>query len=426
MLKRPTISFLLRLLIGGALVIGLIVVGLPTAACHYGWVEQLLNRQLAKRQLSATIGRASIGWLTPMDLSEVTIRDDAESWQLVASQLQGERTLLQLLRDQVELGELHIVRPELTITIDQPLTIPTPPEDPNAAPGDGSAADRSLAVRIDDGAVWVRSAEIVEPQKIAEHVSLRAIWSASGERKRLTIESGVPLDHVQLTPEMCAHGLKYVAPVFADVAWTRGDVSLALDTCEIDLQQIDASRVNGRVTLHEVSTGLRSPLAKAIAQTIVVVTKRDLPESIRVADDSVIEFLVAEGGIAHDGFEFGLPELEGDLVVRTHGVVGFDKSLDMVADIPLPLEMLGDGPLAKTLGRQTLHLPVRGTLDKPEVKLEGNGQLASEVLSELLNPALQGDIQLDDVVDSLKQFREQVRQRREERGPLFPRLRRRQ
>ena len=419
--------FLLRrssiLLLGGAVVVSLILLLLPTLACNQGWVQSLLNRQLAKRKLSATIESVSIGWFAPMTLTDVAVRDDAGSWQLDAKQVIGQRTLLQLLRDQVELGVLTIVDPQLTLAIDRPLSLPVPPPDPDEQPG-GTSEQRQISVHIVNGSLYIRSDELVQPQQIASHVELSALWSVSETGKLLVIEPGRPLDHVQLTPEMCAHGLKFVAPVFADAAWTRGDVSLELDHCQIDVEHAETSQVAGRVMLHEVSTGLRSPLAKAIAQTIAATTQRDLPDSLRVTDESVIQFTVQDGRIEHTGFEFGLPELGRDLVVQTHGTVGFDKSLDLMADIPLPLELLGDGPIAQKLGRQTLHLPVRGTLDQPEVKLEGDGQLASQLLSELLNPALQGDIKLDDVVDSLQQLRDQWKARRDDRGPLLPRLRR--
>lgn len=401
----------------------LLAAALPTIVCRSGWVEQVLNRRLAAQDLTATVGHLRIGWLRSLELRDVQIRDAREQWQLTAARLDGDRSLGQLLWDRQDLGVFTIERPTLEISIDRPFVWPAPAP-PRATEDDGALARLSnIGLRIHDGTILTRSQPGAEPQPVAAQINLAARLTRSDTGKVLTIEPGQPLDHVSLTPEMCDLGLKYVAPILADAAWTRGQLSLQLTECRLHLNDMTASQVKGQVTLHAVETGLRSPVAITIAQAVATATQRKLPEAVRIADESIVEFQLEAGRVSHTGLAFGLPEISPELVIRTEGSVGLDRSLDLLAEIPLPLQLLGDGPLATALGNQTLRLPIRGTFDQPEIKLEGDGQMVSELLSGLIDPALQGDVQLDNVVDALKQLRQDNQQRRQERAPLFPRLR---
>jgi hypothetical protein len=370
-----------------------------------------------------TIADARIGWLTPTRLLDVSVTDDQQQWRLDADRIVGSQTLWQLLRAPAQLGTFTIEQAELLVSLEKPLVFPEPPAEDEELPG--TLSETAVQIELIDGQVLVRLPESDEPVSLASQINVRAVWQQEASGKRLIVDPGRLLDRVNLTPAMCHTGLKFIAPILADVAWTKGDMSLELDRCVIHVDAAEQSDVVGRVTLNSVETGLRNPLARSIAQTIATATQRQLPEAVRIADNSVIEFSVAQGRVAHTGLAFGLPEISEELVVRTEGTVGFDKTLDLQAAIPLPLELLRDSKLAQALGNQTLYLPVTGTLDQPEVKFAGDGQLVSEILSKILTPVAAGDVTLEDVTDALRQMRERNQQRREERGPLFPRLRNR-
>ncbi len=409
-----------RVLVVTAIGFSVLVLSLPSILCYSGVLESLLNRQLANRQLRASIGNVQIGWLTPTQLDDVAIGDEQRQWRLQAAQISGSQTLWQLFASPGALGRFVLEEPTLIVEIGQPMELP------EVMPGSASSdtpSDQSLDLTIRNGRVLVVTPDRVEPSVFASQIHIDASWRKTADGKTLTLAAGKPMDRVQLTPEMCDLGLKFVAPIFADVAWSRGDLSLELDRCQIEVDQIERSEVQGRITLHSVETGLRSPIAKSVAQALSAISKRELPQSVLLADNSVIEFQLQDGQVSHSGLEFGLPELSPDLVIHSHGTVGLDKSLDLMVEVPLPLNLLGDGPIATALGKQTLYLPVRGTLDQPEVKLEGDGQLVSNLLSGMLNPAMEGDLPLDEITEALKQLRERNQQRREERGPRFPRLR---
>ena len=401
----------------------LLILILPTLLSKTGMLQAILNGKLAIHEIRASIGQSQLGWLTPTAFRDVQITDARDRWQFTVAELGSELSLLQMLISQGDLGTFVVDRPTIVVTIDESLELP-PREAESAPSGPGGApSPERFRIQVKDGTILVRLRDRPQPVEFAKQINLQADWQKTADEQVLSIAPGKPLDHVQLTSEMCDTGLKYVAPILADVAWTQGSLSLELDECRIPVGRPDAVVVTGRVTLHAVETGLKNPLAKQIAQLVSQVTRRELPELVRLADNSVIEFQVQNSRVRHSGLEFGLPELAPELVIRTQGTVGFDRSLDLLAEIPLPLQLLGDGPIAEALGNQTLNLPIRGSLDEPKLNLEGDGQVASDVLSKLLNPIVSGDVTAEDVVDALREFRQQRQERREERGPLFPRLR---
>ena len=90
----------------------------------------------------------------------------------------------------------------------------------------------------------------------------------------------------------------------------------------------------------------------------------------------------------HDGVEFGLPRVSKDLVVRTSGSVAFDETIDMTIDLPMPLHLISDGPLARALTDKALSLRTTGTLKDPKIAIEDDdfvGKLLSDVTGEMAN-----------------------------------------
>ena len=56
------------------------------------------------------------------------------------------------------------------------------------------------------------------------------------------------------------------------------------------------------------------------------------------------------------------------LSIRTHGWVGLDEKLDIVADMPVPPKWLaGNTLVSQAMRNQTISLPIKGTLNKPQI-----------------------------------------------------------
>jgi hypothetical protein len=413
----------LRWLMVAGVVLLILLLLAPTMLVKLGLLQTLLNGRLAAHDIQASIGQAQLGWMTPTAFRDVRIADTMYRWQFSVAELGSELSLWQLLTTRGDLGTFVIDQPTIVVSMDEPIQLPKFPANQDPWRRNRRSAREQFRILMKDGTILVRVRGQEQPLEFARHINLQADWQKTHNQRLLTIAQGRPLDHVQLTPEMCDTGLKYVAPIFGDVAWTKGTLSLDLDECRIPLDQPITAVVLGRVSLHEVETGLKNPLAKDIARLVATATRRELPDSVRLADSSVVEFQVHDGQVHHSGLEFGLPKVAPELVIRTQGTVGFDRQLDLIADIPLPMQLLGDGPLAQSLGNQTLHLPIRGSLDQPQLKLEGDGKLASELIAKLLDPVVAQQVKPSDVIDALRRMRTQQQDRREQRGPLFPRLR---
>lgn len=147
-----------------------------------------------------------------------------------------------------------------------------------------------------------------------------------------------------------------------------------------------------------------------------------LPQSIRLADESVISFCVQDARVEHRDLAFGLPDVSPELVIRTQGSVGMDGSLDLLAELPLSGPWLGDGPLGRSLRNQVLPVKIAGTLQAPQISLDGQGKVLGRLMTELGVPLLQDDEAVDQMLQQLRDLREQRRQRREAEGPEGPGL----
>ena len=95
----------------------------------------------------------------------------------------------------------------------------------------------------------------------------------------------------------------------------------------------------------------------------------------KLRHESVVPFRMANGRVYHEGLELAF----SDVTIRTRGSVGFDQSVDMVAEMPVQAKWLGNHPLAATLTGQTIAIPIRGTLDKPALDMNVIDQLGRKL-----------------------------------------------
>lgn len=105
-----------------------------------------------------------------------------------------------------------------------------------------------------------------------------------------------------------------------------------------------------------------------------------LPPGLRLAEESVVPFRMADGRFYHQDLKFSLPNLS----VCTHGSVGLDQSLDLTAEIVFGGKILGSqSPLAN----RPIAVSVQGTLSRPQINtasLVGASPLLLDSLQALL------------------------------------------
>jgi hypothetical protein len=86
---------------------------------------------------------------------------------------------------------------------------------------------------------------------------------------------------------------------------------------------------------------------------------------VRVIQKAEVRFKVQDGRMYHEGLRFGFPDISPDLLISSQGWVGYDKSLDLVLEVP---RILVDKKGVEIKKLDPVHFRVTGTIDQPIVK----------------------------------------------------------
>ena len=192
----------------------------------------------------------------------------------------------------------------------------------------------------------------------------------------LAIDPGLVAQQVRLDPTMCSCVLKYAAPSVANVAQAEGQFSIQIDSCRIPVASPWTSDAAGKLILHNGQIG-PGPLVAQLTALFGNVS------AARLQKEATVPFIVREGRVHHQSMELAFPEL----TIRTSGSVGFDQSLALTVEIPLP-ERLTQNQLAALRG-QAVQIPIAGSLDRPAI----DPRAFAEVQRKLAVGAVQGVIQ---------------------------------
>lgn len=195
----------------------------------------------------------------------------------------------------------------------------------------------------------------------------------------LNVDPGTLVDHVSITPEMANERLKYVLPILAGVAQVSGQFSVAIDELKMPLDNPQAGTVGGRITVHAVDVG-----PNALTQELATLLQQPLTMSL--TRESVVDFKMIQGRIYHQGLELAFPEVK----VRTHGSVGLDQTVSLIAEFTLPQRLFANQPIAgAALSSQVIRLPIGGTLQNMQL----DRQAFAAATSQFLQNAAQGAVE---------------------------------
>ncbi len=226
----------------------------------------------------------------------------------------------------------------------------------------GLALGRGLAhIKLANGMLDVAAVEIPCHSGWAH---LRASVDLRGEQPALMLPAGPLLEDVRVTPAMCQTWLKYLAPIVANATQVEGRLSLDLAAGRLPLDVLDPEAIahggdlGGRLRLDSVEVGV-APLPALLAKTF------GLPHSVRLVDGADVEFRMHNGQLYHRGFAFRL----GPLQVQSEGNVGWDQSIDLVADVHIPADTELPGRMLPGLRGRTMRVPIHGTLSDPKIDL---------------------------------------------------------
>ena len=208
----------------------------------------------------------------------------------------------------------------------------------------------------------------------------------------LFLGRGPLLSDVHLTPELCARGLKFVAPILSESTVADGRFSVALDGGRLPLSDPGTGDMAGRMAIR--AQAKPGPVAQefmvlineltAILRRGSLATVDDQTKSFLSIDDSEIDFRLVNGRVYHRNLRFNA----GAMPIQTYGSVGLDETLSIVAEIPLQATIFGIDLSLGALEGQTLKIPIEGTLKNPKLDRRVLQQLTGQVLQSTARGAL--------------------------------------
>ena len=186
----------------------------------------------------------------------------------------------------------------------------------------------------------------------------------------ISLKKGDGIRKIDLTPEMCRGWLKYVAPLLADSTRAQGNMSLELERASAPIDDLNSLQSQGVLIVHQAQVGpgsLTTKLLGPLQQILSVVDPQSAADLARPTWIAIptqqVEFQVQQGRVYHKQLMLRLRDVE----IRTTGSVGFDQTLDLVAEIPVLDRWIKKSRYLESLRGKSIPLRVRGTFAKPNV-----------------------------------------------------------
>ncbi len=355
----------------------LILAALPTILGEK-WIYQPLVDRLAVEDFRLTVGKVRLRWLSPLRFEQLAITQSDGKNLLTIDQIRTNRSLLGYLLGGRQLGRIEIVKPTVDLALlDDGTNLQRlisafedrvqSTKDPNEPKRSKPKLDLEVAV-IDLSAKVQRPAD-PEPLVVIPPFNLQVRYRSLDGPTHLTVASTSVLKEVELTQELIELGLGHAIPLLAKSAWFDGKVSLDIGELDIPLDAPVDSTGTAVLTLHQVRSGPAQPAVLDLLELLSRLREQPANPELVFVDGSQINLQVANQRVTHSGMRAGLPKVDERFQLATSGSVGLiDKQLDLLLELPLPIEQLARRDEIKELGVPTLGLPIRGTLEEPQVE----------------------------------------------------------
>jgi hypothetical protein len=228
---------------------------------------------------------------------------------------------------------------------------------------------RNPKLNIKDASLVIQSADAGRPLLEVDGVDMSL--SVEGEKgaRVLTMAPAKLLDKQKLSAEFNHRLLHLVAPTVDDVVDVNGQISLWVEKLNLPLgvskeERLKKMELSGKLQLHELTTTVKTPLLEAMVKVLADRYGKKPTEVVRVVKNAEIRFQLRDGRMHHEGLELGFPDISPNLLVRSSGSVGLDRSLDLVLEMPRILLKTKDRPDDKA---EKIRFRVTGTIEKPNV-----------------------------------------------------------
>ncbi|MBM3983783.1 MAG: hypothetical protein FJ304_26655, partial [Planctomycetes bacterium] len=209
----------------------------------------------------------------------------------------------------------------------------------------------------------------------------------------LILAKGPLIERAKLSPQATAGALGYALPAVANAGQAEGEISATLDECRVPLGDYTRANVKGALTIHRATIGA-SPVVAEVAKLLGAKAT-----TMTLANEERVPVQVQNGRVYHQNFSVRV----SGTTFRTSGSVGFDNTLDLVVDVPLPndLPLLKNNPLlSRAVAGKVVKVPVKGTLAKPALDPKAFEQAVIALAREGAKDA--GRDLIDKELDSLR------------------------
>ncbi|HYH69507.1 MAG TPA: DUF748 domain-containing protein [Urbifossiella sp.] len=196
----------------------------------------------------------------------------------------------------------------------------------------------------------------------------------------VSFAKGRVVEKAKLTPAVCAGAVGYALPVVANAAQAEGEVSFDLDDNRIPLTDFTGAALRGRLLVHRAAVSA-GPVVSEIAQLIGESAPR-----VVLANDMTVPIRVEAGRVHHENLTLTV----NGYAVKTNGSAGFDGSLAIVADVPIPGSFPGlknNPALKKALEGKIVKVPIGGTVSRPVVDRAGFNNAVAAVARDAAKDA---------------------------------------
>jgi hypothetical protein len=385
----------LRGLVVAALIAAVVAIAIvPWLLSSPARISRLIAAAAPELEADVAIDTVRLGWTGPLAIEGVRlVPRDGTAPPVAIRRIAAANGLAGMLLSGGDLGRVRIEGLEVDVVFDEQrqsnlARLTRPRED---ARPDATATPRRSPVRLDlevDGAIVRIAGPWTTEPWVSDPINVRAALGPSpdGPYSEWTVAPVQLLTDARMEPGVAQGVLAYIAPVLADATRTAGRFSLRLDGARLPVGQPAAGTLSGELAMHEVVLG-PGPMVLRTFQSLPI--RLPPPPNVLIADESRVQFHLADRRVWHRGLEFGIPLAKPGqrLDVESSGSVGLDdRSLDVMLQLPFPADLPEDRPVLAALAGKEVSLGIGGELGEPKVKFNGSiGAVAGDVAAELID-----------------------------------------
>jgi translocation and assembly module TamB len=207
----------------------------------------------------------------------------------------------------------------------------------------------------------------------------------------LTFAKGRIVEKARLTPAVCADALGFALPAIARSTEAEGLISIDLESSRIPLVDYTRMTAKGQLVMHTVTL-----VPGPIIREILTATGTQEPR-FTLAKEQSVPVWIENGRVHHRDFTLTAKSFS----IRTSGSVGFDGSLQLTCEVPIPEKLLDQAfrntpRIREALAKRTIAIAIGGTIDRPKLDaraFQANvqkliGEATKDAASELLKQQL--------------------------------------